>query len=142
MIRVYILFGITFVICLFTGCVEQKQQTLVVTDYVPAKQVVVPNLGGLQQSAEQGNAVAQYKVGQLYACGLGVPKSHRLAMSYWKMAAKQDYAPAQYSLGLMYFNGVGVMTDYKEGCRWMRAAGEQGVQEAINYYNHYCVNAN
>jgi len=79
-------------------------------------------------------------MGRLYADGLGVQKSRRKAMELWQQSAVQGYAPAQYSLGWMYFHGTGVMTDFKEGCRWMRAAGEQGVQEAINQYNHYCSN--
>jgi len=134
----HIIVGILFVGSILAGCVEPKQRTLVMTDYVPAKQVAVPSLGELQQAAEQGNAFAQYELGQLYANGLGVPKNHRKAMDYWRQSAMQGYPPAQYGLGWMYFHGNGVMTDFKEGCRWMRAAGEQGVQEAISQYNHYC----
>lgn len=131
---------LTVVLIVCAACVPQSQRTLVVTDYVPAKQVAVPNLAALQQAANSGDATAQYNLGKLYAEGLGVPKSHRKAMDYWRLSAGQGYAPAQYGLGWMYFNGRGVVTDFKEGCKWMRSASQQGVQEATNHYNSYCAN--
>ncbi len=136
--KTYIIISILFILSVIIGCVEPKQRTLVVTDYVPANQVVIPRLAVLQQAAGAGDAMAQYEMGRLYADGLGVQKSHRKAMELWEQSAVQGYAPAQYSLGWMYFHGNGVMTDFKEGCRWMRAAAEQGIQEAIGHYNYYC----
>ena len=136
---VFIIFTFTFMYTL-SGCVESKQRTLVVTDYIPAKQVAIPNFDELQQSAEHGNAVAQYELGKLYADGLGVSKNHKTAMMWWEKSALQGYAPAQYSLGWMYFYGQRIMTDYVKGCFWMQSAGEQGIHEAITMYNHYCVN--
>lgn len=134
----YIIISILFTLSVLIGCVEQKQRTLIVTDYVPANQVAIPNLAALQQAAWAGDAVAQYEMGRLYAEGLGVQKSHRKAMELWQQSAVQGYAPAQYSLGWMYFHGNGVMTDFKEGCHWMHAAAEQGIQKAMSYYNYYC----
>ena len=126
-----------FVFCLVTGCTEQRQ-TLVVRDYVPASQVQIPDLALLRQEAAQGNAQAQFELGRLYESGLGVPKSHKKAMEYWKLAAEQNHALAQYGLGWLYFYGEGVMTDFSEGCYWMRRAGSQGVQKAIEHCNALC----
>lgn len=125
------------VLCLAAGCTEQRR-TLVVRDYVPASQVQIPDLGGLRQAAAQGSAQAQFELGRLYESGLGVPKSHRKAMEYWKLAAEQNHALAQYGLGWLYFYGEGVMTDFREGCYWMRRAGSQGVQKAIEHCNALC----
>ncbi len=119
------------------GCVEQGRP-LVVRDYVPASQVQIPDLPRLRQAADQGNAEAQFQLGRLYESGLGVPKSHRRAMEYWKLAAEQNHALAQYGLGWLYFYGEGVMTDFKEGCYWMGRAGSQGVQGALERYNTLC----
>ena len=41
-------------------------------------------------------------------------------------------------LGWLYFYGEGVMTDFREGCYWMRRAGSQGVQKAIEHCNVLC----
>ena len=134
------IFAIFFVI-IIAGCSEFQQtqkRSLIVKNYIPAKQIEIPNLAKLKLSAEQGDAVAQYELGKLYAEGLGVSKSHHIAMDYFEKSAIQGYAPAQYSLGWMYFYGKGVITDFVEGCRWMRAAGDQGVQEAITHYNSIC----
>lgn len=133
---------IYIILCIFilNSCTNPKNDTLIITDYIPSKQITINNFDELQKSANTGNAVAQYEMGKLYAAGLGVTKSHRNAIVYWKKSAMQGYAPAQYSLGWMYFNGNGVVNDFKEGCKWMRSAGEQGIQEAINYYNNYCIN--
>ncbi len=126
-----------FVFCLVTGCTEQRQ-TLVVRDYVPASQVQIPDLALLRQEAAQGNAQAQFELGRLYESGLGVPKSHKKAMEYWKLAAEQNHPLAQYGLGWLYFYGEGVMTDFSEGCYWMRRAASQGVQKAIAHCNSLC----
>lgn len=131
---------ILFLMIFLNGCTEQRGK-IVVRDYVPAKQVVIPNFQELQQSAAQGDAEAQFQLGRLYADGLGVPKSHRKAMEYWQSAAGQEHALAQYGLGWMYFYGSGVMTDFNKGCYWLQRAGTQGVQNAINYYNELCVTA-
>ena len=128
---------VLFVLCLAAGCAGQRR-TLVVRDYVPASQVQIPDLALLRQEAAQGNAQAQFELGRLYESGLGVPKSHRKAMEYWKLAAEQNHALAQYGLGWLYFYGEGVMTDFREGCYWMRRAGSQGVQKAIEHCNALC----
>lgn len=124
-------------LCL-AGCAGQREK-IVVVDRVPAKQIVIPRLSELHQAAAQGDAPAQFTLGALYAEGRGVPKSHRKAMEYWKLAAVQGHALAQYGLGWMYFYGEGVMTDIKEGCRWMQRAGSQGVEKAQTHYSRFCV---
>ena len=89
------------VLCLAAGCAGQRR-TLVVRDYVPASQVQIPDLALLRQEAAQGNAQAQFELGRLYESGLGVPKSHKKAMEYWKLAAEQNHALAQYGLTLLH----------------------------------------
>jgi hypothetical protein len=126
-----------FIIILFAGC-EQRPSTLLVTDVVPASQVAIPNFDKLQRAAENGDAQSQYKLGELYADGLGVKKNHRTAMIWYNNAAVQGHAAAQYSLGWMYFNGTGVVHDFKEGCKWMQAAARQGIPEASEFHRRQC----
>ncbi len=123
------------------GCIGQAQRpagTLVVRDYVPASQVQTSDQGAIEAAAMAGDPEAQYRVGQRYYDGLGVPKSHRRAMEWWQRAATAGHAGAQYSLGVLYFDGVGIRRDFVEGCRWLGAAASQGVKPAADMYGARC----
>ena len=48
--------------------------------------------------AEQGNADAQFNLGQMYRRGDGVPQDHKTAVKWYRLAAEQGYAFAQYNL--------------------------------------------
>ena len=91
-------------------------------------------------AAEQGDMIAQFNLGFMYAQGLGVSKDYSEAMVWWRRAAEQGEATAQYNLGIMYHNGQGVPQDYAEAVKWWRRAAEQGEASAQNnlgvvYYN-------
>jgi TPR repeat protein len=86
------------------------------------KQAVTRN----RKAAEQGNAKAQFALGQMYHNGNGVPEDDKQAMTWYRKAAEQGYAPAQYSLGGMYANGEGVPRDDSQAVIWIRKAAEQG----------------
>ncbi len=103
--------------------------------------------------AEQGNAIAQYNLGAMYARGQGVPQDRKTAGEWYrKAAAKRDVRAAQsklfedpseaegnrvlaglgnpdaqYNVGLMYSVGQGgVPQDYAEAIKWYHKAAEQG----------------
>src|SRR5664280_1687320 len=80
----------------------------------------------LMPLAKQGNALAQYMVGEMYYKGEGVTQDYTSAAKWYRKAAEQGYAPAQYSLGLMYREGRGIPQDYAEAAKWYRKAAEQG----------------
>ena len=61
-----------------------------------------------RKAAEQGDAVAQYTLGWMYAKGCGVPKDYTEAVKWCRKATKQGYVSAQYHLGVAYANGQGV----------------------------------
>jgi len=48
--------------------------------------------------AEHGNAEAQYKVGEMYELGRGVPKDEPLAISWFKKASAQGHKKSDYKL--------------------------------------------
>ena len=79
-----------------------------------------------QSIAEEGNAEAQYTLGEMYRRGQGVAQDYSEAARWWRAAAEQGHADAQYNLGVMYVNGDGVTQDYSESVRWFRSAAEQG----------------
>ena len=79
-----------------------------------------------QQAAEQGDPIAQYKLGVCYDNGEGVTKDPQEAVKWYRKAAEQGYARAQYNLGVCYDNGQGVTKDLQEAVKWYRKAAEQG----------------
>jgi TPR repeat protein len=76
--------------------------------------------------AEQGDAKAQNRLGEMYHVGHGVTKDKAEAVRWWRKAAEQGDADAQAWLGVMYYEGWGVTQDYKEAVRWWRKAAKQG----------------
>jgi len=77
--------------------------------------------------AKDGNASAQYNLGQFYRRGLGVTKDYGEAAMWYLRAAEQGHNKAQYNLGKMYRRGHGVSQDDAEAVKWYRRAAEQGV---------------
>lgn len=85
-----------------------------------------------RQAAEQGNANAQYSLGNCYYNGQGVPKDYEEAVKWYRKAAEQGYDVAQFNLGNCYYNGQGVTQNYQEAVKWYRKAAEQGNIDAQN----------
>ncbi len=84
------------------------------------------SLAECQPLAEDGDAMAQFCVGRLYANGFGVPMNDDLALQWYGRAAEQGYSEAQFNLGLMHSNGWGVEMNDQEAAKWYRLAAEQG----------------
>ena len=91
----------------------------------------------LQPIAEQGNAIAQYKLGHMHRYGNGVPQDVAEAIRWYQIAAEQGHTDAQYSLGYMYHTGEGVPQDDAEVARWWGMAAEQGDAEAARGLGFY-----
>ncbi len=83
-----------------------------------------------KRSAEQGNAYAQYSIGQMYRQGLGVTQNYKQAVSWYQKAAEQGNAYAQVNVGMMYDQGLGVTQDSKQAVSWYQKAAEQGITQA------------
>lgn len=91
-----------------------------------------PNpLDTLRQAAQQGDAAAQNKLGDLYANGQqGMKQDYRQAARWYRQAALQGNAQAQNSLGSLYANGQGVRQNYVKAAHWYEKAAAQGVAPA------------
>ena len=72
--------------------------------------------------AEQGDASAQYNLGEMYRRGDGVPQDFATAMKWYTLSAEQGDAAAQYNLGQMYRR---VLQDDKTAMKWYTLAAEQ-----------------
>ena len=80
--------------------------------------------------AEQGDALAQALVGDMYKEGLGVKQDDVEAVKWYRKAAEQGDADTQFNLGNMYAKGRGVKQDDFEAMKWYRQAAEQGEANA------------
>lgn len=82
------------------------------------------NLQGVQQRAEQGDAVAEAFLGWMYRQGKGVEQGDAEALKWYRLAAEQGFAEAQHELGQMYGAGQGVPKDHAEALKWYRVGAD------------------
>jgi len=81
--------------------------------------------------ANQGEAWAQFNLGNMYENGEGMSQNLQQAANWYRKAGEQGYAYAQYNLGVLYDSGRGVPQDDKEAVKWYRKAAEQGLAHAM-----------
>jgi TPR repeat protein len=84
-----------------------------------------PDFKATQAAADQGDAEAQYSLGQLYYNGEGVAKNDVMAFKYYQLAADQGDAGAQYILGIMFARGDGVAKNDVIAYKWALLAQAQ-----------------
>lgn len=82
------------------------------------------------KAAKQGDADAQFQLGEMYRDGRGVPRDYAAAIAWYRKAAQQGNVDGQFGLGSMYKWGFGVPKDDHEGVAWYRKAAEQGHAKA------------
>lgn len=119
LIRNWTVVGFLVLSFLLPACAENKAG-----DYAAA-------LKQWRPLAEQGNAVAQFNLGEMYAKGLGVPQDDTEAMRWYRLAAEQNHSGAQYALGERYANGQGVPQNYVLAHMWLNLAAVQGDEVAV-----------
>lgn len=68
----------------------------------------------LKQSAELGNAEAQYNLGYCYQAGVVVEKNQKKAIEWYLKSAEQGFNDALYQLMMAYGNGDSVEQDPKK----------------------------
>jgi len=88
------------------------------------------SLAECQPLADEGDAMAQFCVGRLYANGFGVGMDDALSLHWYGAAAEQGHAEAQFNLGVMHSNGWGVDMNDQEAAKWYRLAANQGFLQA------------
>ncbi len=83
-------------------------------------------LAVIEQSAQQGDAKAQAKLGAMYLLGSGVEKDEQQAAEWMLKAANQGYVEAEVIVAAMYDRGLGVKNDVKMATQWYEKAAAQG----------------
>jgi TPR repeat protein len=84
--------------------------------------------------ANNGNPLAQYRLGMIYYLGKGVPEDEAQAIRWWKKAAAQGYTEAMFALGSAYLFGSQAAKTVPDGDReaaiWYFQAASAGHAEA------------
>ena len=93
-------------------------------------------LAKLRAAAQSGDANAQYRLGYMYATGLGIPQNNSKAVFWYHKAAAQGKVTAQNALGTFYATGLGVPQDYTQALHWYRKAAEQDYAAAQYNLGH------
>jgi len=81
--------------------------------------------------ADNGQVLAEYIIGLMYANGQGVPENYGEAVKWLQKAAEQGEAKAQFSVGVIYFKGLGMPKNPAEASKWYRRAADQGNATAL-----------
>ncbi|MGE3976104.1 MAG: tetratricopeptide repeat protein [Nitrospira sp.] len=105
------------VLCTLPACIDPPRSS-----YVDVRDTV-SRIDELQSTAEQGSAEDQYNLGMRYEKAL--PKDHREAVRWYRMAATQRHVGAFYRLCVLSDIGRGMPQDYQEALRWCRLAADQ-----------------
>ncbi|UVT14397.1 MAG: sel1 repeat family protein [Nitrospira sp.] len=100
------------------GCIDPPK-----SPYVDVHESVT-RIDGFQSVAEQGSAQDQYHLGLQYENAL--PRDHREAVRWYRMAAMQRHPDALYRLCVLSDKGLGMPQDYQEAFRWCRLAADHG----------------
>lgn len=75
------------------------------------------------KAAQQGDAEAQFSLGNMFVEGQGIPRDEQQAASWFRKAAEQGFVAAQVNLGVMYTQGQGVELNLVEAHKWFNIAG-------------------
>ncbi|WP_300548973.1 tetratricopeptide repeat protein [Roseovarius sp.] len=116
------------IIIVFAGVVAYAADLQKGLDAADAKDYATA-LRELEPLAEQGDALAQTRLGYIYAYGAHDLRDEVEAVKWFRLAAEQGDANAQYQLGFMYHH---FDRDYFEAMKWYRLAAKNGDFEAQN----------
>ncbi|MCF0253167.1 MAG: sel1 repeat family protein [Duodenibacillus sp.] len=84
--------------------------------------------------AEDGDAYAQFELGNVYAHGRGgVPADAVLAARWYAAAAEQGHLQAQYEAGLLFADKASPVHDEGQAIRWLQTAANKGHKQALEY---------
>ncbi len=92
--------------------------------------VLAAPLAQLTASAEQGEPLAQFELGNRYFKGQQVPRDLAESFRWYQRAADQGYAEAQHNLGNAYHHGWGVARDVGLAKSYWLKAARQGLPRA------------
>lgn len=87
-------------------------------------------LNWLEDSANEGIALAQISLAEMYLEGIGVQQDSQRAADWFLMAAQGGDARAQHEIGYLYLHGKGVEQDLEQAVYWYKQAADRGNADA------------
>ena len=127
--RLWLSLGMAFVwACVVPAPV--KGQAAHVSDCFNEDVALPARVVACRAAAEQGDAWAQFALGNRYDQGEGVPQDYGAAVEWYRRAAAQGIATAQTNLGVKYAQGEGVPEDDTLAHMWFNLAGASGHKKA------------
>ncbi len=84
----------------------------------------------LQVAAEQGEPMAQYRLGSIYEHGRSVPADPSQATFWYEQAARGGNRKAMHNFAVAYVSGIGIEQDFAEGLRWFGSAADLGLADS------------
>ena len=92
----------------------------------------------LLDSADKGNAISQFRVGEWFYgrqnSYSSIDEHNKIAVFWYRKAAMQGHGEAQYKLANCYLQGHGVSKSKSEAKKWFNKAAEQGNYLASQEY--------
>ncbi len=89
------------------------------------------DIAALLQQAQQNNAAAEVKLGNLYnSGGNGLARDYVQAMQWYQKAADQGDLEAKYQLAMMYFNGHAGSKDFNKAADLLQDPANGGMAAA------------
>lgn len=91
-----------------------------------------------KKSAEQGNAIAHYQLGNMYQFGCGVEKDGKKAFEWHLNAAELGERGSQTTVAFAYYQGEWVPKDDANAFYWFKKSAEQGLNYDLlgTFYYH------
>ena len=90
-------------------------------------------LQALRRLGEGGNAYVMFRLGRLYANGIGVARDDTEAVRWYRMGASAGNLNATTALAMALIEGRGATKDEQEGLRLLRGAAEGDNHEALHW---------
>jgi TPR repeat protein len=87
----------------------------------------------LRRLAEGGNAHVMFRLGRLYANGIGLARDDIEAVRWYRMGASAGNLNATTALGVALIEGRGATKDEQEGLRLLRAAADKDNLDALHW---------
>ncbi|MGF0241871.1 tetratricopeptide repeat protein [Rhodococcus sp. IEGM1300] len=89
-------------------------------------------LAACQKASDEGDAQAQYELGEFYYDGKNTPRDLNQALAYFEKASLQGHAQAQFKLGTMFFHGEGVPANNVQAYIVLKMAAVNGAEDALD----------
>ncbi len=93
-----------------------------------------------RRAAEQGVALAQMHLGEMYYDGTKIPQNDAEALRWYQVAALQGLPKAESGLAEIYAEGRGTAKNLTESARWYKRAAMQGYGTAQHQIGVYYAN--